>query len=116
MILQVVRHAIDAAYAGALADAAKVGAMWGRPARSLMESHDVRRDHGGVLKLAQRLEHGTVARWLKKIVVLPIGERMALIAVTAAGWNARVTFLSLLCWGGVAALYQLAGRIARSAR
>ncbi|MEV5889804.1 CDP-alcohol phosphatidyltransferase family protein [Nonomuraea fuscirosea] len=116
MILQVVRHAIDATYAGAVADAAKVGAMWGRPARSLMESHDARRDHAGVLRIARRLERGTVARWLKKIVVLPIGERMALIAVTAAGWNARVTFLSLLCWGGVAALYQLAGRIARSAR
>ncbi|MEV4175149.1 CDP-alcohol phosphatidyltransferase family protein [Nonomuraea sp. NPDC049709] len=116
MILQVVRHAIDYTYAGAQADAARIGAMWGRPARSLLESRDARRDHGGVLRFAQRLERDTIARWLKKIVVLPIGERTALIAVTAAGWNARVTFLALLCWGGVAALYQLAGRIARSAR
>ncbi|WP_431915863.1 CDP-alcohol phosphatidyltransferase family protein [Nonomuraea jabiensis] len=115
MILQVVRHAIDQTYAGALTDAARVGAQWGRPARSLLESADGGRARG-VLGLAQRLERDAIARWLKKSVVLPIGERTALIAVTAAGWNARVTFLSLLCWGGVAALYQLAGRIARSAR
>ncbi|MEO3871310.1 CDP-alcohol phosphatidyltransferase family protein [Nonomuraea sp. B12E4] len=115
MILQVVRHAIQYAYAGTVADAGRVGTPWGRPARSLMESEDAGRAPG-VLGLAQRIERDTVARWLKKIVVLPIGERTALIAVTAAGWNARVTFLSLLCWGGVAALYQLAGRIARSAK
>ncbi|GAA4969998.1 phosphatidylglycerophosphate synthase [Nonomuraea thailandensis] len=116
MVLQVVRHAIDYTYAGAVADAARVGAMWGRPARSLLESQDVRRAPGGVLRLAQRLERDTIARYLKKMIVLPIGERMALIAVTAALWDARVTFLALLGWGGVAALYQLAGRIARSAR
>ncbi|MEV0379932.1 CDP-alcohol phosphatidyltransferase family protein [Nonomuraea sp. NPDC050643] len=114
-VLQVVRHAIDYSYAGAVADASRVGAMWGSPVRSLLESHDARRDHG-MLSLAQRLERDTLARWLKKMIVLPIGERTALIAVTAAGWNARVTFLALLCWGGVAALYQLTGRIARSAR
>ncbi|SDH78259.1 CDP-alcohol phosphatidyltransferase family protein [Nonomuraea jiangxiensis] len=115
MILQVVRHTLQYAYTGAVADAARVGAPWGRPARSLMESEDAGRAPG-VIGLAQRIERDTVARWLKKIIVLPIGERTALIAVTAAIWDARVTFLSLLCWGGVAALYQLAGRIARSAR
>ncbi|MFI7134599.1 CDP-alcohol phosphatidyltransferase family protein [Nonomuraea sp. NPDC050153] len=115
MVLQVVRHAIDQTYAGALTDAARVGAQWGRPARSLLESADGTRPRG-VLGLAQRMERDVIARWIKKIVVLPVGERTALIAITAAGWNARVTFLSLLCWGGVAALYQLAGRIARSAR
>ena len=114
-ILQVVRHAVDFSYAGAVTDAARVGAMWGRPARSLLESEDARRAPG-VLGLAQLMERDTIARWFKKIIVLPIGERTALIAITAAVWNARVTFLSLLCWGGVAALYQLAGRIARSAR
>ncbi|GAA3715774.1 hypothetical protein GCM10022224_096760 [Nonomuraea antimicrobica] len=116
MVMQVVRHAVDYTYAGAMADADRVGAQWGRPARSLLESHDVRREEGGVLKLARRLERDTIARWLKKIIVLPVGERTALIAVTAAVWGARATFLSLLGWGTVAAVYQLAGRIARSAR
>ncbi|MEV1173037.1 CDP-alcohol phosphatidyltransferase family protein, partial [Nonomuraea sp. NPDC049784] len=35
MILQVVRHSVDLAYAGAVADVARVGGLWGRPARSL---------------------------------------------------------------------------------
>ncbi|NUP68485.1 MAG: CDP-alcohol phosphatidyltransferase family protein [Nonomuraea sp.] len=115
MITQVVRHAIDYSYAGAVSDAARVGALWARPARSLLEPADARNAHG-VLGFAQRMERDSIARWFKKIVVLPIGERTALIAVTAAVWNARVTFLSLLCWGGFAAFYQLAGRIARSTR
>ncbi|MFC7644970.1 hypothetical protein ACFQX6_33125 [Streptosporangium lutulentum] len=39
---------------------------------------------------------------------------MALIAVTAAFFNAWVTFVALLAWGGVAVLYTLAGRVGRS--
>ncbi|MET8332392.1 CDP-alcohol phosphatidyltransferase family protein [Streptosporangium canum] len=67
-----------------------------------------------VVRLSRRLERISFTRWLKKIIVLPIGERMALIAVTAAVFNARVTFIALLVWGGVAALYTVAGRIGRS--
>ncbi|MGH3345069.1 MAG: CDP-alcohol phosphatidyltransferase family protein [Carbonactinosporaceae bacterium] len=52
--------------------------------------------------------------WPKRIFVLPIGERFALISVTAAVWNPRVTFLALLVWGGVALTYGLAGRFLRS--
>ncbi|MGW4637735.1 CDP-alcohol phosphatidyltransferase family protein [Sphaerisporangium sp. NPDC004334] len=75
----------------------------------------VRRGGGGlVVRLSARLDRNTASRWLKKIIVLPIGERMVLIAVTAGLFNARVTFLALLAWGGVAALYTLTGRIARS--
>ncbi|MFJ2032332.1 CDP-alcohol phosphatidyltransferase family protein [Streptosporangium sp. NPDC087985] len=78
-----------------------------------------RRDSGDVsgntvVRLSRRLERVPLTRWLKKIIVLPIGERMALIAVTAAVFNARVTFVALLTWGGVAALYTVAGRIGRS--
>ncbi|MEV0581880.1 CDP-alcohol phosphatidyltransferase family protein [Nonomuraea sp. NPDC050310] len=109
MVLQVVRHTLDFSFSGAVADAAKVGASWARPPRSLMEPADQ-----GPLGLRARLERDTLTRWLKKMIVLPIGERMALIAVTAALFNARVTFLALLAWGGVALLYQLAGRIERA--
>ncbi|MQA87161.1 MAG: CDP-alcohol phosphatidyltransferase family protein [Streptosporangiales bacterium] len=52
--------------------------------------------------------------WFKRMIVLPIGERFALISVTAAFYNARVTFLALLVWGGVAACYVLMGRVLRS--
>ena len=59
---------------------------------------------------ASALERRTWTRWAKRILVLPIGERFALIAVTAAIWSPRVTFVALLAWGSVAAAYALAGR------
>ncbi len=118
MILQSVRHAIHYSYAGAVSDARRVGALWARPVRSLLEPADAgrrREPRQGVLKMAQRMERESVVHWLRKMFVLPIGERMALIAVTAALFDARVTFVALLGWGGAAALYQLAGRMVRSA-
>ncbi|MFI6320473.1 CDP-alcohol phosphatidyltransferase family protein [Nonomuraea sp. NPDC050556] len=114
MVLQVVRHSIDFSFSGAIADAARVGSSWARPPRSLMEASDHPVTRRGVLGLSQRFERETVLRWIKKIIVLPIGERMALIAITAGVFNARATFVALLGWGGVAALYSLVGRIARS--
>ncbi|HEV3407402.1 MAG TPA: CDP-alcohol phosphatidyltransferase family protein [Gaiellaceae bacterium] len=59
---------------------------------------------------AGALDRRSWTRWGKRILVLPIGERFALIAVTAAIWNPRVTFIALLAWGGVAAAYAVAGR------
>ncbi len=95
MLVQAIRHMIDFSYAGARADASGDGG-------------------GPVVRLSARLDRNTALRWLKKVIVLPIGERMVLIAVTAGLFNARVTFLALLAWGGVAALYTLTGRTARS--
>jgi phosphatidylglycerophosphate synthase len=130
MLVQAIRHMIDFSYAGARADAVGTDPVWERPGHgdSLGLSVPLRGDTGGpwkagtppgradgsVVRLSARLDRNTASRWLKKIVVLPIGERMVLIAVTAALFNARVTFLALLAWGGLAALYTLTGRIARS--
>lgn len=55
-----------------------------------------------------------VAHWLKKIIVLPIGERLALISITAVIGGPRLVFQSLIIWGAVATLYMLTGRILRS--
>ncbi|WP_214408716.1 CDP-alcohol phosphatidyltransferase family protein [Sphaerisporangium fuscum] len=126
MLVQAIRHMIDFSYAGARADAEGLDPIWQRPGYgaslglpSGARPPDPPAAPGGgrgrlVVRLSARLDRNTAARWLKKIVVLPIGERMALIAVTAALFNARVTFLALLAWGGLAALYTLTGRIARS--
>ncbi|HEX2313295.1 MAG TPA: hypothetical protein VHJ17_06160, partial [Thermomonospora sp.] len=54
------------------------------------------------------------AYWAKKMVVFPIGERFAVVSVTTAFWNAKVTFTVLLAWGAVAAAYTLSGRMLRS--
>jgi hypothetical protein len=53
-------------------------------------------------------------RWVKKIVAFPIGERFAVISITAAVASAHTTFVVLLAWGGVAAVYKLTGRTLRS--
>jgi hypothetical protein len=64
--------------------------------------------------LSARSEKVRVFHWFKKIIVLPIGERFALIALTAAIFNAQVTFIALLTWGSVAAAYTIGGRLLRS--
>ncbi|MEU7832220.1 CDP-alcohol phosphatidyltransferase family protein [Nonomuraea sp. NPDC049129] len=119
MILQTVRHSINYSFAGGVADANRAGALGAKPVSSLLNSAEGEH-HGvpkpGVLRLAHRMEREKVLRWMKKAIVLPIGERMALIAITAGVYNARVTFVALLGWGGVATVYLLLGRIARSAR
>jgi hypothetical protein len=53
-------------------------------------------------------------RWLKRMAAFPIGERFAAISLTAALFDARVTFIVLLTWGGFAVLYTLSGRVLRS--
>ncbi|MFG2002461.1 CDP-alcohol phosphatidyltransferase family protein [Spirillospora sp. NPDC048911] len=72
------------------------------------------RPGGFVARLSGSTSQVRLLHWAKKIIVLPIGERFALIAITAALFDARVTFLALLLWGGVAAMYTLTGRVMRS--
>ena len=55
-----------------------------------------------------------IVRWGKRVVVLPIGERFALISVVVAVASPRAVFLWLLAWGTLAAAYTTGGRIVRS--
>jgi hypothetical protein len=50
-----------------------------------------------------------LTRALREVLACPPGGRVALIAVAAPIWGARVTLLALLEWGIVAACYALAG-------
>jgi phosphatidylglycerophosphate synthase len=63
----------------------------------------------------RRMDRSRRGRWVKKVIAFPIGERFAAISVTAALFDARVTFIVLLAWGGFAAAYTIAGRVLRSA-
>jgi phosphatidylglycerophosphate synthase len=63
----------------------------------------------------RRIDRSRRGRWVKKAIAFPIGERFAAISVTAALFDARVTFIVLLAWGGFAAAYTVAGRLLRSA-
>jgi phosphatidylglycerophosphate synthase len=106
MLLQTVRHMTDAWY-GALHDEAAhrptpAAAATGVGARLSQASNRVQADTG------------SPAYWAKRIVVFPIGERWALIAVLAAASNGRVALLAVLGWGLLAAAYTLGLRSLRS--
>jgi phosphatidylglycerophosphate synthase len=62
-----------------------------------------------------RINRSRRLRWARKVIAFPIGERFAAISFTAALFDARVTFIVLLAWGGLAAAYTIAGRLVRSA-
>jgi hypothetical protein len=126
LILQTVRHMIDFAFEGA-----RVRTPAAAPPRVPLADLDdsaldpapgcgapPARRSGGLGHLAMWLSARTEKigglRWAKKIVILPIGERFALISITAALFNAKVTFLSLLIWGSLATAYTLTGRVLRS--
>jgi phosphatidylglycerophosphate synthase len=74
----------------------------------------VRRAMRGVLSVWHAVDGLSAVRWLKKMVAFPIGERFAVISITAAIFTPRVTFIALLAWGGFAALYTMTGRVLRS--
>ena len=121
MVAQTARHMIDFAY-GAARRARPPAPL---PVVPLSDPEDGREPTpatppappGGLKGLARRVLARTrsgPAFWAKKMIVFPIGERFAVVSITAAIWNARVTFIALLCWGAVAAAYTLTGRILRS--
>jgi Family of unknown function (DUF5941)/CDP-alcohol phosphatidyltransferase len=66
------------------------------------------------LRLWHRFDRLPPIFWGKKIIAFPIGERFAAISVTAALFTPRTTFVVLLVWGSIAAVYSLAGRVLRS--
>ncbi len=105
IVLQTVRHMTDAWY-GALHDEAArhpvAAADSGLGARLSQASNRVQADTG------------SVAYWAKRIVVFPIGERWALIAVLAALFDGRLALLAVLVWGSLAAAYTLLLRSVRS--
>ncbi|MBF8190895.1 CDP-alcohol phosphatidyltransferase family protein [Nonomuraea sp. K274] len=87
-----------------------------RELRQLLVRRKVERSQGvrGVLKMWTKAGRFRAVHWARKMIVFPIGERFAAIAITAAFFDARITFLTLVIWGSVAAVYTLTGRLMRS--
>ena len=92
MVLQTLRHHIDFAYHESLRGQPETGAR--------ATAADAPRRSPGY--------------WARKVVVLPIGERWALIALLTAFTTPRIVFSVLLIWGVLAAAYTTAGRVQRS--
>ncbi|GLZ03935.1 hypothetical protein Acsp03_14010 [Actinomadura sp. NBRC 104412] len=108
LILQAVRDVIDASYEART-----------RPPHVPLQRTPVNLERAFVANLERaliarpdgRLSRSRALYWARKAWALPVGERVALVALTAALFDARVTFLALLTWGVIATVITLAGRI-----
>ncbi|GAA2424549.1 DUF5941 domain-containing protein [Streptomyces macrosporus] len=69
---------------------------------------------GPTAALSGRLDKVGWTVWARRMIVLPIGERWALIAVLTALTTPRTTFVVLLIGCAFAACYTTAGRVLRS--
>jgi hypothetical protein len=106
---------------GALHDEAAARQTVGSAGHDAVVAHDVgvSADAGLGARLSRasnrvQADTGTPAYWLKRIVVFPIGERWALIAVLAALTDGRTTLAVVVAAGLLAAAYTLLLRSVRS--
>ena len=123
LALQSVKHLLDFSFGAANRRKAPVPlptldltAADDRPLREALEERRASRSTGvrGILRLWTKAGKFRPVHWARKMIVFPIGERFAAIAITAAFFDPRVTFLTLIVWGGIAATYTLTGRLLRS--
>ncbi|MFD0419033.1 DUF5941 domain-containing protein [Streptomyces sp. NPDC127108] len=100
MILQTCRHVVDFSFNEGNVDDAGNAAVNTSPTATL----------------SGKLDGVGWTVWVRRMIVLPIGERWALIAVLTAVTTPRITFVVLLIGCGLAACYTTAGRVLRSLR
>lgn len=94
MVLQTCRHVVDFAFNEA--------------------NHDATANTSPTAALSDKLDSVGWTVWARRMIVLPIGERWALIAVLTALTTPRTVFYVLLAGCAVAACYTTAGRVLRS--
>ena len=112
LALQTTRHAIDFSWGERQLLLAGVGGATAAAGTSSRGGALASLGNAGVTA-SQRTERGAM-KWIKRIVVLPIGERFAVISLTAALFDARTTFVVLLAWGLFALAYSVTGRVLRT--
>ncbi|MEV7341236.1 DUF5941 domain-containing protein [Streptomyces sp. NPDC093544] len=94
MVLQTCRHVVDFSFNEA--------------------NHDATANTSPTAALSDKLDSVGWTVWLRRMIVLPIGERWAMIAVLTALTTPRITFYALLIGCAFAATYTTAGRVLRS--
>ncbi|MFH9554462.1 DUF5941 domain-containing protein [Streptomyces sp. NPDC017435] len=94
MILQTCRHVVDFSFNEA--------------------NHDATANTSPTAALSDKLDSVGWTVWVRRMIVLPIGERWAMIAVLTAVTTPRITFYALLVGCSFAAVYTTAGRVLRS--
>ncbi|SEP83213.1 DUF5941 domain-containing protein [Streptomyces radiopugnans] len=110
MVLQTCRHVVDFSFNEAdrherEAGGEHTGEREGEPAAGSANP---------AAALSGRLDRVGWTVWARRMIVLPIGERWALIAVLTALTTPRTTFVVLLAGCAFAACYTTAGRVLRS--
>jgi phosphatidylglycerophosphate synthase len=94
MVLQTCRHVVDFSFNEA--------------------NHDATANTSPTAALSDKLDSVGWTVWVRRMIVLPIGERWAMIAVLTAVTTPRITFYALLIGCAIAATYTTAGRVLRS--
>lgn len=94
MILQTCRHVVDFSFNEA--------------------NHDATANTSPTAALSDKLDSVGWTVWIRRMIVLPIGERWAMIAILTAATTPRITFYALLIGCAFAATYTTAGRVLRS--
>ncbi len=94
MVLQTCRHVVDFSFNEA--------------------NHDAAANTSPTAALSDKLDSVGWTVWVRRMIVLPIGERWAMIAVLTAFTTPRITFYALLIGCAFAATYTTAGRVLRS--
>ncbi|MFI1014907.1 DUF5941 domain-containing protein [Streptomyces sp. NPDC020965] len=94
MVLQICRHVVDFSFNEA--------------------NHDAVSNTSPTAALSDKLDSVGWTVWVRRMIVLPIGERWAMIAVLTAVATPRIVFYALLIGCGFAAAYTTAGRLLRS--
>ncbi|WNZ14331.1 DUF5941 domain-containing protein [Streptomyces sp. 11x1] len=94
MVLQTCRHVVDFSFNEA--------------------NHDATANTSPTAALSGKLDSVGWTVWIRRMIVLPIGERWAMIAVLTALTTPRITFYALLIGCAFAATYTTAGRVLRS--
>ncbi|MFJ8545654.1 DUF5941 domain-containing protein [Streptomyces sp. NPDC093586] len=97
MVLQTCRHVVDFSFNEANVDSTAATANTSPTAA-----------------LSDKLDSVGWTVWARRMIVLPIGERWAMIAVLTAVTTPRITFSALLIGCAFAATYTTAGRVLRS--
>ncbi|MBW5484849.1 DUF5941 domain-containing protein, partial [Streptomyces bambusae] len=77
-------------------------------------NHDATANTSPTAALSGRLDSVGWTVWVRRMIILPIGERWAMIAVLTATTTPRIVFYALLIGCAFGALYTTAGRVLRS--
>ncbi|MDX6758853.1 DUF5941 domain-containing protein [Streptomyces sp. F8] len=77
-------------------------------------NHDATANTSPTAALSDRLDSVGWTVWVRRMIILPIGERWAMIAVLTAFTTPRIVFYALIAGCAFGALYTTAGRVLRS--